>query len=77
MLCVFNSVSLELLEAWPIKCAYAVQEMFKTESDYVKDLHDIIQVCARVRFVPEFVMVLSRSLCTEFVKVSMVDQSSS
>lgn len=38
------AVCLELLEAWPIKCAYAVQEIFKTEKDYIKDLNDMIQV---------------------------------
>jgi hypothetical protein len=41
-------VSLDLLETWPIKCAYAVQEIFKTERDYVKDLNDIIEVCLGV-----------------------------
>ena len=38
-------VSLEVLSAWPIKCAYAVQEIYKTEADYVQALEDILQVC--------------------------------
>jgi len=29
-----------------MKCAYAVQEIFKTETDYVQDLGDLIKVRA-------------------------------
>ena len=41
-------VDLELLEAWPLKCAYAVQEIFKTEVDYIDSLNDLIQVSADI-----------------------------
>ena len=38
------TVGIELLNSWPLKCAYAVQEIFKTETDYISSLSDIIQV---------------------------------
>ena len=41
---VVGVVSVEVLSAWPMKCAYAVQEIFKTEADYVLALKDLIQV---------------------------------
>lgn len=37
-------VDIELMEAWPMKCAYAVQEIFKTEQDYITALNDVLQV---------------------------------
>ena len=40
----------DLLEAWPVKCAYVVSEILQTEEAYLQALDDIIQVrvCACV-----------------------------
>ena len=37
-------VSTELLEAWPTKSTYPVQEILETETVYLNDLNCIIQV---------------------------------
>ena len=34
-----------LLEVWPHKCVFVVEEIMKTEQDYVASLRQIIEVC--------------------------------
>lgn len=33
-----------LLAVWPLKCAFVVEEILKTEEDYVESLRQIIEV---------------------------------
>ena len=40
-----NFVREELLDVWPDKCAYVIEEILQTEEAYVKALADIVKVC--------------------------------
>ncbi len=38
----------ELLEAWPEKCAYVVEEILQTEEAYLNALEGLVKVCVCV-----------------------------